>query len=161
MSIPNQIENAISKTTVEIKVLLDFAVANGEMKYETDSATYFDLLSKKFPVTYSRIDWTKVPDKESISVFQDKQLGMFDMKHHLEESMHFIQNLEPQIAKVDTIILIGDNAVVGAYSMDFITLKKYFPYICMLSQHTYIIPTDAHWCLNYTMEDDLHFGFAP
>jgi hypothetical protein len=161
MNIPDQILNAISKTTVEIKVLLDLAVANGEMRYETDSARYFDLLSKKFPVTFSRIDWTKVPDKVSVSAFQHKQRGTFDMEHHLVESMNFIQNLEPQIAEADTIILIGDNAIVGAYLMDFITLKKYFPYICMLSQHTYIIPAETHWCLNYTMEDDLYFGFAP
>lgn len=161
MNIHDQIENAISKTTIEIQVLLDVAVANGEMRYETDSASYFDLLSKKFPVTFSRIDWTKVPDKVSISAFQDKQRGVFDMKHHLEESMKFIQDLEPQIAGVETIILIGDNAIVGAYLMDFITLKKYFPYICMLSQHTYLIPVEIHWCLNYTMEDDLYFGFAP
>lgn len=156
-------KEAASKSTVEIIELLNNAVKNEEMKYRNDSSLYFKLLMGRYPISNNRIDWKKVPDRISLYPTNEQQTSSFDMQGHLEKVDHFFKKVVKKMipSSDDNVVLIGDGAIDGAYLMNLSVLEKYLCFICMISQHSYIMPSDGSWCLNYSMEDDLYFGFAP
>jgi hypothetical protein len=142
-------------------------VATGSIQIVQDSQQFVSLISQNFPFVGSKISWSRVPDhivsqvewqddfsqtenKTEISTYADAILGFFDNAMKATQS-----------ADNADIIVLGDSAMNIALHLSAGTLRKYLLDIVDLPQHTYVIPPDASWCLTFTLEGYMDFGFSP
>lgn len=137
----NKVHNVIGET---LEVVLD-----GEK--------YYELLEKRFPIGLNRIEWTKIDQ------YRSKEIDFGNREIAKTEVLNFIFNVV-KIADVkegDEVVVLSDDALNNTYKMKFSVLLDCIDEIFFLPQHTYVLPLDANWCLNYTFENDLYFGFSP
>jgi hypothetical protein len=60
----------------------------------------------------------------------------------------------------EEVVWVGDSTDFGL-CMTAATLLECFPRLFSLPQHSYALPRDGSWCLNYVMEGELFFARAP
>jgi hypothetical protein len=58
------------------------------------------------------------------------------------------------------VVWIGDNTDI-ALEMSAEALLEFFPVLFSFPQHSYVLPADGAWCLNYVLEGELFFAKAP
>ena len=123
----------------------------------------FDLIEKRFPVGINRIAWERVRAKEYAEVFPvatgckkteevEERLVL-----HRNQVRRWVESAE--IAADDMVAWVGDSTDIG-FRMSVETLLACFPRLFSLPQHSYVLPKDGAWCLNYVMEGELFFAKA-
>jgi hypothetical protein len=124
---------------------------------ESSSTEYFALLEKRFPVQGSKIDWERVPTAKV------RRAHAADTERYLAEAAAFVQEVleSEQLDRECQVIAMGDSAMEKALRMPLSTLVLCLRNILPMPQHTYVLAPDAAWCLVFTMEGDLCFGYAP
>src|SRR5262249_4038288 len=100
---------------------------------EPSSGTYFDMLQKRFPVRGSKIDWDRV------SMARVNRVDTADSEQYLDDAEAFAHDIQEseRLYPDYRVVVIGD-----------------------MPQHTYVLAPDAEWCLAFTLEGDLCFGYA-
>ena len=124
---------------------------------------YFDVIEGKFPVGLNRIDWERHPQARIITVFRDEL-----QERHSDETALALSRVRDVVAgwfaaaEIDlaqSVVWIGDNTDMGL-EMSAACLLEVFPKLFSFPQHSYGLPKDGAWCLNYVMEGELFFGIA-
>ena len=111
--------------------------------------------------SFHRIDWEYVgehkfedvlgiADGRAISfIEQIEKLGL--IRNHLEKLVS---------GGVDEkIVWIGDGCDLRL-AMKKETFLDCYPILFASPQHSYVLPLSCDWCLNYTMEGHLYFGYS-
>ncbi len=141
-------------------------VLGGDLRVMEQDAPWIELLRSRFPFG-CRVEWERVPGVKLLAAPPDRvRFGSggdspFSLEKHADAIRGFIrqQTSEHGIAPDVEVVILCDG-VPFALAMEvrhvILTCEVLFGY----PQHVYVIPQDAEWCLNYTMEDDLYFGFS-
>lgn len=112
-----------------------------------NSATPFSRLKERFPVSGSKIDWSKVPG----ALVED--LNAADVASRMRAiHRHFKLSSET--------IYAGDSLTDSAIAGPFDTFVASLPLLLDIPQHHYFMGTDAAWCFVITMECDFCFGLS-
>src|SRR5690606_17430218 len=123
----------------------------GTVKYIEDSSRFFDKIIAVFPIESYRIDWDRLPHREK---HIDK-----NYPECKEDISKFVTDIffSEKIDQKSEVFVCFDGYTEGALSMPLSFFILYASEILTYPQHAYIIPENASWCLNYTMEHYLNF----
>lgn len=148
-------QNILQKEYLE---LIEEEIQSGNIKLEDDDQ-YFDMLGNRFPVGGTGIAWSKVPNHQYFNLLElkDDTDNYGKMLHEsFQKIVSFLDQNEDQ-----EVVIIGDGVLDVAIRVPFRKLIDLHYEVFTLPQHTYILPPDASWCINFTFEHDLFFGIAP
>ena len=120
---------------------------------------WFDVLEDMFPIGLNRIAWQKVGVQEMLHIGSTSE----NKAEAKEKVLNFMNSKFKQnnVCEDEGVIVLSDGALEDTYTVKVSDLKQIFEHIFFLPQHTYVIPKNGQWCLNYTFEDDLFFGISP
>ena len=143
-------------------MLFEGHIQSGVVKIEGEDTQYVNKLENRYPFVGSKIDWKEVPDSLDFNLMSLKA-SKVAYEITLKEGFNKIYNTIREMGYKDEyeIVIIGDNIFDVALRMSLGKLPQMYQELFELPQHTYIIPPDASWCINYTFEDYLYFGVAP
>ena len=127
-------------------------ISSGKIIVEDDSDKYFWELGQSYPTFGSKIDWGKIEN----SVVKDETEEGCD-----EQFVSFFKIVSLENQFKGECIVIGDSAVNKALRMDINTLESVLLSIVKIPQHHYILARDFSWCMTYTMEREMTFGYKP
>lgn len=139
-------------------------VLESSINIKEGNQKFFDLLETRFPIGFNRIDWSTVQPHKSIDLLssQDRQVVRIEDElvalHNLREKLikWFISE---QISENEIVVGIGDSSDICLET----TLSVFFecyPQLFTSGQHYYVMPHTCDWCLNYTLEGVLYFGWS-
>lgn len=140
-------------------------IETGAIKVERENNRYFALIESKYPVCVNRIEWSWIQNHVCGDVLpvevsdtgisaEKKEAKLRDWRITIDEWLRSYG-----VRSTDEIILIGDGGN-ATFRMPVAVLLDCYPLLFSLPQHTYVLPSDAEWCLNYTMEGQLFLGKA-
>jgi hypothetical protein len=126
---------------------------SGEVLYRPDPSLIFHEIVTRFPILAHRIDWNKI--------------GHFRLLVHrsaLEYENVITQFVESilwslQMADDELLFAVFDGFTEGSLEIRSEVLRKMAHTFFSIAQHTYVVPKDYHWCLQYSFEGYLYFGF--
>jgi hypothetical protein len=139
-------------------------IAAGEVKVMSGNQRYFDLLESSYPIGLNRIDWRGVKPHEAYDVLrsQERQVVQADDELLLLENARSTIDAWLSIAiasESDHVIWIGDACDLAIETSRQVLLECYLP-LFSSGQHSYVIPPDGKWCINYTIEGELFWGYS-
>ncbi len=111
------------------------------------------ILLERFPFLLGRIDWQRVPGAIH---------GGFtasDPRAAVDQVVRFLSD-----CLVGTRLVLGVVAVFGdAHENEYVVRPEEIRSALLLleNEHGYVFPVDGSWCLQWSMEETLHFGIAP
>jgi hypothetical protein len=162
-TLPESLPDAAIESDRVLLLELQKLIGNGLIVVENDSDRYFTLINSKYPIGSNCIDWGRVKDVQFHSVLPlEKREHNFDERQAaLDRSIGVIRGwlTDKSIGQEAPVIVFGDTSRVALH-MSVNTLLDCCLIIFLSPQHVYVIPSSAEWCLNYTMKDQLWFGFA-
>ncbi len=130
---------------------IEYYISKGLVIVENDFEKYFEKLNQTYPIYGSKIDWSFVENSIEINATD---------KDYKSQFLNFMaETINNQSLKGECIV-VGDSLIDKALKMDVATLNKVIPYVIEIPQHHYIIAGDFSWCMVFTMEQDMCFGFA-
>lgn len=127
-------------------------ISNGKIKICDDNGKYFLELSQAYPICGSKIDWDKV-DKSVVSYATGENCDA--------QFIDFFKAMVHEYNLREKCVVIGDSAIDKALLMDISTLNTVLQKIIEIPQHHYILASDYSWCLTFTMEQEMAFGYKP
>lgn len=130
-------------------------LTSGEVEYLNDSTIFFQMLVTNYPIGFYRIDWNQVKNKIEFYIGLNYPESIQPIKDCINKII-----LKCLINDDEFVYVCFDGITEGAFKMRWNTFKEYAHEILTTPQHTYVIPEDASWCLNYTSENYLYFGYA-
>jgi len=125
----------------------------GEVQYLENSDSIFQKIVDNYPIQSHRIDWDMIPHTE---VYIGKKYP--DSIEDLDKAIQQIVDME-KINPKTKVFICFDGYTSGALSMSVALFLKFASEILTFPQHTYVLPEGENWCLNYTMEHYLYFGY--
>lgn len=136
----------------ELLQILGADVDAGIITIEPDCTDYFVKLTKCFPAAGTRIDWGSVPN--SIDTWRDEDL---------DESafVKFFNQIVTSNNLNGPIVYMGDSNTEFALLTSVDVVSKYLKDILSIPQHHYLVAADFSWCMVFTFEGDMSFGYAP
>lgn len=124
----------------------------GRIEEVGESSFFFAQLARRYPAQGSKIDWTRVPGAveraESREAAQQEQFTIF------------FDELAAKFDLSGDVIYVGDSATDFALRGSVQHMRKVLPELLEIPQHHYIIGPEAKWCMCFTMEGDMGFGFG-
>jgi len=131
--------------------------ARSEVLIHETADEYFTLIGDRFPVAGSKIDWDHVPKSIVRCVSTE------DIDRYLNDADQFLAEVlsAEHLDKDQLVVVVNDRALEVALTMSLRTLVVCLRRILCVPQHTYVVAVDGAWCMAFTMEGDLCFGFAP
>ncbi|AIN14539.1 hypothetical protein [Yersinia pseudotuberculosis] len=136
--------------TYDQELKLDCANSNIALIELGDAVDYFNSLEAKYSLKYNRVDFSLL----------DKHIHMKANGNDLAtDYQSFIIGLFDSIKCYSDIIYIGDNLTESAYKLHLSFLIPFVSKIAEIPQSHYFFPDDYSWCLNFSFEDDMDFGF--
>ncbi len=151
----------------ELLQALQSDINSGSIRVISESQQYADLISQNFPFVGNKIDWSKVPGHTVAQL--DWRKGYMHAEKSIEKLEYidaifsFFDNIlrKTHTPDVTDLIVLGDGTMDIALQLPAGILRKHLLDVVELPQHTYIIPPDVSWCLTYTTEGYMDFGFRP
>lgn len=139
--------------TFEEELLSEFelSVKNGDIIVDPSSDSYFSELELRFPILGSKIDWDAVSGSEREQASADA---------YASDCQHFFDKMMRRYGLSGQCIVIGDSAVEVALIMPVGIMQFNLQKIVSVPQHHYVIANDYVWCMSFTMEGELAFGFS-
>ncbi len=131
---------------------LDQAIRSGEVAIETSSDQYFARLQSTFPVLGSKIEWSNVP--AAIEEVASPQAG-------IQDCLRFYDRVRSTYGLHGPCVVIGDSQVDFSIVTTVEDLRGHLDRILAIPQHHYIVAADFTWCMAFTLEGNMAFGFAP
>lgn len=147
----------------DIREAVDRLIGSGEAREFSEIQPVFDTVEKRFPAGLNRIAWEKVRSKQHEEVFPVATGGKKteDIEARLSARRERVRSWlrDESILADEEVVWVGDSADFGL-CMTVGTLLEWFPRLFSLPQHSYALPRDGSWCLNYVMEGELFFARA-
>lgn len=134
---------------------LDDCLISGEVEYLNDSNNLFTKILTNYPIDSYRIDWSKIKNKIEFHI----GVNYPDSVQPIKDCIKIIIT-QYRLSEDEYVYVCFDGITEGAFIMQWSTFKEYAHELLTTPQHTYVIPEDAGWCLNYTFENDLYFGYV-
>ncbi|MBB6521751.1 hypothetical protein [Pseudoteredinibacter isoporae] len=136
----------------ELLVNLDAFIKTGEVYLEESSEAYFGRLAEVFPLGGSKISWDQVPN----SIVETT-----NNKNDVAEWVNFFNAIIEKKGLSGKLVYINDSAIECALTMSIDILRKCIKQILEYPDHHYFIGENYAWCMTFTMEGDMTFGFKP
>jgi len=116
-----------------------------------DSSPFFEQLMKAFPVCGSKIDWDQVPDAiECVEEDRDLQVVQF---------AKFFDKVIQRYCLSGDVVYAGDGVTDFALGGLLECMREALPELLSVPQHHYLVAPDSSWCICFTMEGWMGFGF--
>lgn len=142
----------MARLAEELLADLDPAILSGEVAVEPSSDQYLARLQATFPVMGSKVAWSKVPGALEETASPDA---------YVEDCLRFYDRVRTGYALHGACVVMGDSQVEFALLTTVERLRGHLHRILAISQHHYIVSAEFTWCIAFTMEGDMAFGFAP
>jgi len=110
----------------------------------------FELLTKNYPMSGSKIDWKRVPG--SIEYCEEDQSK--------ERFVEFFDEMCARFGLNGLVLYIGDGLTGFALAASTGDMRQALPVLFGVPQHHYFIGPNASWCMCMAMEGDMAFGRA-
>lgn len=117
-----------------------------------DTSHHFKCLGKFYKAIGSKIDWSRIP--RAIERSEPNQRRQHD------SCVKFFDEVRATYALQGDICYAGDGPSSIGLTANIEALRRILPRIVDLPQHHYFFATDYSWCMSFTMEGDMAFGFA-
>jgi hypothetical protein len=118
-----------------------------------DSSPFFSRLMRRYPTVGSKIDWQSIPGSV--------ERAEHDESLQLKRFISFFDEVVQRFELAGDVIYLGDSATDFALAGSMERMREALPDLFAVPQHHYLITPDASWCICFTMEGDMAFGFAP
>lgn len=139
-------------------------LSTGKIVEFSHTQPVFDLVEAGFPLGLNRIAWERVRQKDYAEIFPVGTGGkkIEDIESRLMQHRGQVEGWlnSAGISLDNEALWVGDSADIGL-RMGIRTLFDCFPRLFSLPQHSYVLPENGLWCLNYVMEGELFFAKAP
>ena len=126
-------------------------IANGRIVVEYDIEKYFEQIEASFPIYGSKIEWSEVAG----SIEELARLEFYS-----SDCIDFYNKITKTLNPNSKVVLLGDSAMDYA----LLTILKNVPEVLAkmleLPQHHFIVANDFSWCISFSMEGNMAFGFA-
>lgn len=136
----------------ELRKSLGSLFKSGEIREFGSSSAYFAQLSELFPASGSKINWCKVD--RSVEDTESRE------SMRISKFIEFFNLMCTKFSLTGEIIYLGDSATEFALCMTLETLKNVLPELLVIPQHHYFLSVSNRWCMCFTMEGDMGFGFS-
>jgi hypothetical protein len=137
----------------ELREALKLDFESGSIRELGDSLQFFQILSEEYPCKGSKIDWSRVPNST------ERAEG--DACLQSDRFISFFDEMREKYGLTGIVLYIGDSATDCALEGAIDTMRLVLAELLNIPQHHYFIGPDYTWCMSYTMEGDMAFGFRP
>lgn len=132
-------------------------LSSGRLSVVAGAEPWFAVLRRRFPEGHNRIAWERVEGARQLCVLDgNRQITSAELRSLLSERGAAVSRWfdEEGIDVRSPVLVLGDMAEV-ALRMTVADLVRLFPVLFSFPQHSYALPSDGSWCLNYEMEGTL------
>ena len=137
----------------ELRQALWSEIAGGRIRESAPSEQFFEKISRAFPASGSKIDWSRVPNSiQRCASDEGDQLIIYAA---------FFDEIGRKFQLSGEVVYVGDSATDFSLTGELNFLRGALPSIFSVPQHHYFIEPEAAWCMCFTMEGDMAFGFKP
>ncbi len=137
----------------ELRHVLHFAMESNRIRDLGNSSPFFAQLMKAYPSCGSKIDWARVPGSvERAEERADFQIIQF---------VSFFDQVVQKFRLVGDVVYVGDSATDFALAGSMECMREALPELLAIPQHHYLMGPDGSWCMCFTMEGNMGFGFHP
>ncbi|MDF0584160.1 hypothetical protein [Bradyrhizobium yuanmingense] len=137
----------------ELRKALRKEIESHRIRELGDSSPFFAQLTKAYPAGGSKIDWGRVPGSIE-RVEEDEAL-------QVEQFAKFFDEVIQTFRLSGDVVYVGDSATDFALTGSLECMREVLPELLAVPQHHYIVGPDSSWCVCFTMEGDMGFGFRP
>jgi hypothetical protein len=116
-----------------------------------DSSIFFKQLSTVYPIVGSKIAWSAISG--SIESYEE------DISIQKNEFISFFRKIRDRFSLSGEAIYMGESATDFALLGDIQVFDEIISKILDVPQHHYFVSKDFSWCMSFTMEGDMAFGF--
>ena len=142
---------------------LQSGIDRGDFRLIDNTDEWTERLSQSFPFELNRIRWDKVTDRHWLEPLprargEEKTPELFYARS-AQRIAEFVEiNFARERIELDEgAIWIGDSVDFALEITPTVFLRNTTK-LLSYPQHSYLVPPDVRWCLNYTQEDVLYFG---
>jgi hypothetical protein len=137
----------------ELRKALHAAMESNRIRDLGDSSPFFAQLTKAYPANGSKIDWGRIPD----SIERTEE----DETFQVEQFVLFFDEVVQKFRLAGDVVYVGDSATDFALAGPMESMREALPELLAIPQHHYLIGPESSWCMCFTMEGDMGFGFHP
>jgi hypothetical protein len=138
---------------IELRKALREEIESHYIKEVGDSSPFFAQLTKGYPANGSKIDWSQIPGSIE-RVEENKSL-------QVKQFIRFFNEVIQKFNLSGNVVYIGDNATDFALVGSLECMMGVVSELLTIPQHHYFVGPDSSWCICFTMEGDMGFGFRP
>ena len=137
----------------ELRKALHSAMESNRIRELGESSPFFAGLMQNYPIDGSKVDWDLVPGSiERVEHDEALQAGQFAA---------FFDEIAQRFRLEGDVVYVGDSATDFALAGSLQAMREVLPELLMIPQHHYFVGPESSWCLCFTMEGDMGFGFRP
>lgn len=129
----------------EVRELLRADISSGRLEEAADFAEVFSHLASVFPVSGSKISWSKVS-------------GSIEKTRDSCGELEFFDELCGKFFLKGPVIYVGDGATDFVLRGGVDVMRDVLLLLIGIPQHHYFIDSEYHWCMCFTMEGHMAFG---
>jgi hypothetical protein len=137
----------------ELRKALRAAMESNRIRDLGDSSPFFAQLTKAYPASGSKIDWGRVSG--SIERTEEEEALQ------IEQFVSFFDEVVQKFRLAGDVVYVGDSATDFALVGPMEFMREALPELLAIPQHHYLIGPESSWCMCFTMEGDMGFGFHP
>lgn len=137
----------------ELRRALHAAMESSRIRELGDSSPFFAQLMNIYPAGGSKIDWGRVPG--SVERFEEE--GSIQAVQFAE----FFDEVVRKFCLAGDVVYVGDSATDFALTGSLECVREVLPELLAVPQHHYLIGPECSWCMCFTMEGGMGFGFCP
>jgi hypothetical protein len=114
---------------------------------------YYSGLADAFPLTGSRIDWSRVPNA----------VTSYEVTIDRKEAEAFIDFFNEMVAvnQLDGVVVFLGDQLNFALRLPLEVLRKNLESLVSIPQHCYVLVDNFAWCMVFSFEGDMAFGYRP
>jgi hypothetical protein len=136
----------------EIRQALKTEIDSGRLKEAGAAHDVFELVTKNYPTSGSKIDWKRVPG--SIEYYEE------DRSQERTRFVEFFDEMCARFGLNGLVLYIGGGLTDFALAASIVDMRQALPVLFDVPQHHYFVGPNASWCMCMTMEGDMAFGRA-
>jgi hypothetical protein len=137
----------------ELRKELGDAIGPQRLAEVSDSAPYFERVAGIYPFVGSKIDWESLPN------YVEEEERDIDLR--MSKNIEFFSRVISQNDITEDIIYICDGNINFALVGSLAEFSRVLSKILEFPQHHYFISAKYEWCMCFSMEGYMSFGFRP
>ena len=135
----------------DLLLYLNPFINNGNIKILDNEDYFINIIENNFSFVGSKINWTQVTGS-----IVKKGISIDGASKFLNDKLS-----DGSIYNLESIVIIGDGAMDCAFRTQVQYAILFLDQVVSIPQHTYIVEISGRWCMVFTMEDEIAFGFKP